>query len=271
MRRSLPVLAGLGAALAFLPRAWTGAWGAFLLAFGVLAAPIFADRVPHAMKGLAAGAWIVTAVIVGVTAQGALYELGVTTSAAEARKLGLGPGGLQFALPELRLLGAGAFVAGFLALVFAAFAVMFAFLLSAEGATLPTIGVVVAAARKGEGWAIWIAALGLLCAWTLAQLLARLALFKPATIARATLVSIDARSLTQGVFWPLVLGLIPVFAPVAAMAAWEHGMLGESFVMPVSSRAYTLIRAAFLSLVWLPFGVGFLSYAYNRLEYRPRG
>ena len=32
-----------------------------------------------------------------------------------------------------------------------------------------------------------------------------------------------------------------------------------------------MIRAAFLSLVWLPFGVGFLSYAYNRLEYRPRG
>ena len=197
MKRSLPVLAGLGAASAFLPRAWTGAWGALLLAFAVLAAPIFADRVPHPMKGLAAGSWMVMAVIVGLVAQGALYRLGVTTSAAEARRLGLRSGGLQFALPELRLLGAGVLVAGFLALVFAAFVVMFAFLLSAEGATLPTVDAVIAAAGKGEGWAIWLAALGLLCAWTLVQLLVRLALFKPATIARATLVSIDALSLTQ--------------------------------------------------------------------------
>ena len=270
MRRSLPVLAGLGAASAFLPRAWMSAWGALVLAFLVAAAPAFADHVSEKSRDLATAVWIVAAAITGLVAQGALYRLGVTKSAAEARTLGLGLGGLQFGLPELRLLGAGVFVALFLALVIAAFALVFAFLLSAEGAGLPTVDEVVTAAAKGEGWAIWLAAPGALCTWTLSQLLVRLSLFKAATVARETLVSVDALSLAQGAFWPLLAGLSVVLAPLALIGAWEHGLVA-GFVMPMPSGTYILIRAAVLSLVWLPFAVGFLSYAYNRLEYRPRG
>ena len=68
-----------------------------------------------------------------------------------------------------------------------------------------------------------------------------------------TVVSVDALSLTEGAFWPLLTGLILVLAPVAAIGAWEHGLIGAGIVMPVSSKVYTLVRAAFLSLVWLPF------------------
>ena len=271
MKRSLPVLAGLGAASAFLPRAWMGAWGALLLAFVLMAAPAFADHLPDKSKDFAAAGWMVATAVVGLVAQGALYRIGVTASPAEARKLGLGLGGLQFGLPELRLLGASVFVSVFLALIAGAFVLVLAFVLTAERAGLPSLCEVVSGVRKGQGWAIWLAVIGLIAAWTLVQVSVRVSLFKPATVARGRLVSVDALALSHGAFWPLFMGLVVVLAPVALLGAWQHGLFGPGMVMPISSKAYAVARAAFLSLVELPFGIGFLSYAYNRLEYRPKG
>jgi hypothetical protein len=267
----LPVLAGLRSAAAFLPRAWAGAWGALLLAFAVLAAPAFTDLIAHEHLRWIRAAWALAAVAAWLMVEGALFRIGVSRTAEAAQRLGLGIGGLQFGATELRLFAGTGLVGGFLAVVLGAVAVAFAFLLSAEDAGLPGLDELLRAVEAGEGWAWGIAGLGLLAAWTMVSLMVRLSLFKPATVARGAVVSLDAMSVTQGAFWPLLAGILVTAAPPALLTGWERGFIASGFVMPIPSTVYALVRAAFLVALALPFAFGFLSYAYDRLEYRPRG
>lgn len=100
----------LSAAARALPRLWRGACGAIVLA-----------AVVWSLKPLAAGPagliWAACALTSTLVLAGALARIAITDDLAEARRLGLGPVGLQFGRPEVRLLGAGLLCAIFLAMI----------------------------------------------------------------------------------------------------------------------------------------------------------
>jgi hypothetical protein len=264
MKRSLPLGPAVGSALTFVPRAWVNAWGALVLMAGVLAAPAWLPELDPGLRPWIRGLVPLLALLVGLMTDGALYRLGTAPTAAEARRNGLGLGGLQFGRPELRLLGAGVVAGLFIALVAAGLALVLIFIANATGFVFAPVEYRCChGGRPGWGPAILL----LLALWVLAQLAVRLSLYKAATVGRGRMVSLDSLSLAQGAFLPLLAGLILVSLPTAALMAWEHGLFGAGFVMPFGSTAYAALRAAFLSLVQIPLAAGFLSYVYNKLEY----
>jgi hypothetical protein len=276
MKRSLPVGPALMAAAKGLPKAWVNAWGVLLLSAAVVAAPPFATALPSAARVWAAVPWLLVTGVVGLMLRGALYRLGVTASTAEARRLGLGLGGVQFGRPELRILGAGLLVALFVGLVLLGLGVVFVFGLTLTGvkdAADLAPAAVIAAATRGEGWAIALSVLAAASVWIIAQLGVRLSLFGAATVGRGRMVSLDALSLAQGVFWSLLVGLVAVMTPTLVFAAWRAGLIGgapaalPAIGMLNGSRVYAVIRALGLTFVQAPLAIAFLSYAYNRLEY----
>jgi hypothetical protein len=171
----------------------------------------------------------------------------------------------------LRVLAAGVFVALFLGAVAMALGLVFAFVLTAEGAHGLDPAGTWRAALVGDPRAVILCGLVVAGGWVLLQLAVRLSLFRAATIARGRIVSIGALSLAQGAFWSLFAGLIIVLLPSFLLGAWEGGLIGQGMVMPMSSMAYGIARAVFLAVVQLPLAIGFLSYAYNRLEYGRQG
>ncbi len=268
MKRSLPLGSALGGAVAFLPRAWANAWGVLILAAVLLAAPAWAHQLPHLAK-----VWIhiplaIGGLAVGLALRGALYRLGTSSSVAEARRAGLGIGGLQFGWPELRMFAAAILVALFLAVAALGLGLVFAFILNVEGIKGFDPAATLHAAQGGEAGAIVLCGVAAASAWIILQLAVRLSLFRAATVARGRIVSIGAMSLAQGAFWRLFLGLVVVMIPSLVLGAWEGGLLAPGWVMPMSSRVYAVARAVFLAGVQVPLVIGFLSYAYNRLEYR---
>jgi hypothetical protein len=258
----------LGGAVSFLPKAWLNAWGALLLAAAVAAAPAWCGQVPVAMRPWACGGWVFAAALIGLVVQGALYRLGTSPSVADARRRGLGIGGIQFGMPELRLLAAGAMAGLFLAVIAGGLALVFVFVLAALGLSFPNACALIRSALNGDGEAVLLAVMAAAFAWVLVQLAVRLSLFKAATVGRGRIASLDSMSLVQGAFWRLLAGLIAVFLPAAAFVAWRMGLFGHALTMTLDSKAWALIHAGFLTLVQLPLAIGFLSYAYNRLEYR---
>src|SRR5262245_61249256 len=115
MTRSLPLGAALGRATVFVPRAVAGAWGVLLLLAAVMTSPLWLPAT--ALGARLAPIVAIVGLVAALSMEGALYRLGVTTDAAQARRLGLGFAGLQFGRAELRLLAAGVLVALFMAVV----------------------------------------------------------------------------------------------------------------------------------------------------------
>ncbi len=254
MKRSLPLAASLGAAAAFVPRAFVGAPGALVLFFAVLAFPAYG-------ASLGLGAWsnflaAFLALVVGLAAQGALYRIGVSEDAKAARALGLGPLGLQFSAAELRLLAAAVLVGLFLGLVLIALGLLLAVIAGALGVSLDASEGLVAR----DPWrAQAIVVLGLLALWVFLQLSIRLSLYKAATVARRRVVSLDALGLSEHNFWRLLCGMVVTLLPAVALAAWRSG--APAGVLP------GVVSAAVVAFVQTPLSIGFLSEAYKRLEY----
>ena len=101
-----------------LARAWAGAWGAMVVAGAVWLI------VPLAPTGAASWIAALLAAVATLTLAGALARLAVSDGLAGARGLGLGVGGLQFGRPELRLGGALALCAVFLAMILSVLALV---------------------------------------------------------------------------------------------------------------------------------------------------
>jgi hypothetical protein len=262
MTRSLPVGAALGRAIAFVPRAVAGAWGVLLLLAAIMAAPAL---LPATEQGARLAPLLALAgLVVGLAAEGALYRLGVTAEAAQARRLGLGFAGLQFGRAELRLAGAGVLIALFLAVVVLAAGLVLVFVANAVGLSEPAWPRDLSAASlRVLSWrTALLGGLALAAVWMLVQLSIRLALYKAATVARGRIVSLDALGLSERNFWRLLAGLLIATAPTWALVAWR--VWGPS---GAASPALVVVQAAVLAFVQAPLGAGFLSEAYRRLEY----
>lgn len=233
-------------------RAGRDAWGVILLGAVVWGAGPFA---PDSARW----PWIFAALIVTLVSTGALGRGIVADDRSGARRLGLGPVGLQFGRPELRLLGAGLLCAIFLTLILCVVALVL----------LATFGIACLNAEAirlrnwtavGPAWKLGLLALmtvGMLCAVVL--LAARLFLFIPATVARRHMVSLQSIALSRGVVGPLAGGLSLTAAPVAVLlvatgAGWIDG------------AGAWITWAAIINVIQGPLTLGYLGAAYHRLE-----
>lgn len=240
-------------AFAFLPRAWAGAWGV-LIAFGAvlgLAAPLHASAGPASLPTLAA--WIAAVGLLKVATYGALLRLAVF--GRDARREGLGIGGLQFGRPELRMLGGSALVALFMAVVAVGLFVAVVLITAAAGGET---GV-------PEGAAAWVVrGVQIGAGLVLFVLYVRLSLFAPATVGRRRVVSLDALALAQGSFWTLLIGLVVCTLPTplagAAVSPWVHGD-------PERAVLAAALLSGVLAFVQAPLAAGFLGAVYTRKEY----
>ena len=235
-----------------LPRMWRGAWGAILLAAVVWSAqPLF--------FGVVGLAWAPFALVATLILAGALSRIAITDDLAGARRLGLGPAGLQFKRAELRLLGAGLLCAVFMAMILSVVALVL----------LAVFGMAELNARAIElrQWSavgpVWkLVLLGLTTVFALFAVVAfavRLSLFAPATVGRGHVVSLHSMTIARGAFWPLLAGLIVTGAPkVGLVLAWGAGLL--------SGDLGWVVWTAVLIAVQAPLTLAFVGAAYRQLD-----
>lgn len=263
MVRRAPLWPCLREAVAFVPKAWAGAWGALLMLAFVSAAPILSGQrtvsleqtIDYGSLTALVAVWPFVFIAASTIASGALYRLGVF--GRDARSEGLGIGGLQFGKPELRLLGGGALVVLFLVIVAVGLFVAVAILTTAAS------GEDVSPSAASAVQAINVAALLIL-----AVLYVRLSLYAPAVVGRRRVVSLDSLALAQGAFWTLLIGIVACLLPTALVA----GGLGLAPVPDTPLAAFVTLNgvAALIVFVQAPLLTGFLSAAYKHLEYVDR-
>lgn len=252
--RRLNLRAALGATARAMPRLWLGAGGALVMAVAAWAAPSFEGV--HSFRS-----WIVgAAVTLTLVAVGALARLSISDDVKAARALGLGPLGLQFRWPELRLVGAALLCLIFLTMIIAMLGLV---VLAIAGVAELDVAAIQARdwAAVGPAWKLGVLAVVGLGALLLPLLLAvRLSLFVPATLGRRQMVSLNSMGIAYGSFWQILGGLIVTSAPLIVLPALQgtgalDGVLGG------------VLTAALLIGIQLPLTLGFLGTAYRRLEY----
>lgn len=234
-------------------RAGGDGWAAILLGVIVWSAWPFTSSATRWALGVAT-------LIATLVATGALARRSVAEDGQAARLSGLGPAGLQFGKPELRLLGAGLLCAVFLTLILCVVALVLLAAFGIAGLDAEAIRLRNWAA-VGPAWKLGVLALmtiGTFCA--VIVLAARLVLFIPATIARGHMVSLHSIAMLRGVVGPLVAGLVATAMPVLLLlmvtgAGWIGG------------AGAWIAWAAVLNLVQGPLTLGFLGAAFRRLEH----
>ncbi|MFN3878735.1 MAG: hypothetical protein ACK4MH_10200 [Brevundimonas sp.] len=237
-----------------LPRLWRGAWGAILLAVVVWSAKAWA-------VGVGGLIWAPFGLVATLVLAGALGRIAITEDLPQARRLGLGPAGLQFGRPELRLLGAGLLCAVFLAMILSVVALALLALfgmaeLNAQAIALRQWSAV------GPVWKLALLALVTVFAlFAVVAFTVRLSLFAPATIGRGHMVSLQSMSIARGAFWPLLVGLIVMSAPkIGLVLLWGAGLL--------SGTAGWVVFAVVLAGVQFPLSMALVGRAYRQLESR---
>ncbi|WP_299175962.1 hypothetical protein [uncultured Brevundimonas sp.] len=251
--RHLRLGQALSAAFAGLPRAWRGAWGAILACAVVWGG---ADLAPPG-SGLVAAA---VGLIAGLVLVGAVTRVAVTGDLETARRLGLGPAGLQFGLPELQLLGAALLCAVFMAMILSVVALLLLAVFGMAGLDAEAI--------NQRNWAavgpVWklvlLAVVTAFAFYGILVMIVRLSLFAPATLGRGHMVSLNSMGIAQGSFWPLLGGLAVVGLPGLALAAL-------TVAGPLGGRVGCLVWAVVFAAVLAPLALSFLGAAYRGLEY----
>ncbi len=194
----------------------------------------------------------------------------------------MGAGGLQWALPELRLLS----VVGLMLVVVAIFTCLVLLLGVILAVTLLTSGAIqpisklatpeeVAAALTPQAGAAF-SAFFFACTVGLAYVFARLSLAMPATISRGAVAVFQTWVLTKGQAWrifgAIVLSNAPSIAASLLLAALLSLMIGPAGVGKlsiVSALPLALIGGAVTGFVQIPINVGLVAFLYRGL--RPAG
>ena len=257
--RRLDLTAALREAVRTIPRVWRGAWGVLVLAAAVGLLPLL---VP--VSGVGHWAQVVVFALILLMALGALTRIGVTEELSYARMLGLGPGGLQFGKPELRLVAAFLLCAIFMALILVVLALV---LLAAFGTA--DLDVAVIRDRSwlshpgllGPPWKLALLALVTGVALAVPLLLfVRLSLFAQATLGRGHAVSLNTMGIVHGSFWPLLAGIMITELPKLVLAV--VGLAGL-----LRGDALWMVWVVMLALVQAPLTAGLFGAAYRQLEY----
>jgi hypothetical protein len=216
---------------------------------------------------LVCGGFALLVIVLKLMTQGALYRAAVFGK--DARKEGLGPLGLQFGAPELRLLASAVIIALFYLIVLLAIFIVFAVAFNSSGLagdepnTLRALRTVF---RRHQG-ADWVFIVYLAAAHLFLIFLGiRFSLAHVATVARKKIVALNALGLASGNVFKLFCGLVLFGLPlVLSMAVVFH------HVMPSLPRGLPRLLVhsgllAFAVFVFLPLLAGFLSSAYKQIS-----
>ncbi|WP_288759042.1 hypothetical protein [uncultured Brevundimonas sp.] len=231
-----------------LVRGWREAPGAVVLS------ALAWSAWPFLPTGVAA----VAAALCTLVLTGALARIAVSSDAAGARTLGLGPAGLQFGATEMRLLAGFALCGVFMAMILSVAALALLALYGLAGLDAEAIR-----ARDWAGvGAPWklalLGAITVAALYAVVALAARLSLFVPATAAEGRIVSLQVMGLTKRGFWPLLGGVIVTAAPkLALVVGWGLGVL--------RGEAGWIVWAVVVNGVQAPLTLAFLGAAYRRL------
>ena len=266
----------VSAAFAFLPAGVAAGFGPMLVLWGLLS---FGHTVVlHFVHGggvlvhddcnlLVCGGFALLVVALKLMTQGALYRAAVFGK--EARKEGLGPLGLQFGAPELRLLASAVLIALFCAAILAAIFVVFAVAFNSSGLagdepnTLKALNTVFCR-HQGADWVfiVYLVAAHLF----LIFLGIRFSLAQAATVAQKKIVALNALGLASGNVFKLLCGIVLFALPLLlAMAVVVHHL------MPSLPRglprliAHSGLLAVAIFLI-APLLAGFLSSAYKQIS-----
>ena len=242
----------LRAAVAGLRRCWNEAWGAILLGAVVWSAR---NMLP---PGMLSAVWTVPAAIATLILVGALARVSISSDAASAKRLGLGPGGIQVRMAEGRLFGAFLLCAVFMAMILSVAALVLLAVFGMAGLDAEAIRLRDWAA-VGPGWKLFLLALlTLLCLFAVIALAARLSMFAPATVGRGHMTSLTAISIVRGQFWPFLVGLIVTAAPTLCLLLFGLGRTGGA--------AGWAIWAIVISGLQAPLTLSYLGAVYRRLD-----
>jgi hypothetical protein len=263
---SLP--AGVGAAIAPL----LGLWG--LTSFGHTIVFHFIHGggllIEDDCNLLVCGGFALAVLVLKLMAQGAIYRVAVFGK--DARKEGLGPLGLQFGAPELRLLGTGILIGLFFLVVALAVFIVFAVAFNSSGLAgheHNTLKALFAVFGRHEG-ADWIFILYVIAAWIFLFFLAvRFSLAPVATIAQKKIVALNALGLSSGnvakLFFGMVLFALPLM--LVSIFVFHHVMPGLTRAGTVSPRliVHAVLQAIAIFAIF-PLLAGFLSSAYKQIS-----
>lgn len=233
-----------------LPEMWRGA-GPVLLATALL---FTASR---DVPGLAGVGLTVLAAMAGLAAFGARTRIGLLGLDA-ARAQGLGWGGFQFRLLDLRLLGATALVGLFMTIILSIVVLAALALFGAAGLNAQAISDG-DWARVGPIWKLALLAGIALLLLALPTIMAvRISLYAQATLAWGRMTSLAATGVTNGAMFGLLLGLLACAAPTLVWLALL-ATIGGSGVWAWA------VTAILLALVQAPLTAGFLGRAWRAL------
>ncbi len=253
-----------------LPAAWGGAWLALILLW---VAGSFGQFLPF---GFCVNMFIaaLALVVAKLMAQGALYRTALFGRTAKAE--GLGFGGLQFAMPELRLFTAALIVGVFYVLIAATIFIVFAVAFNASGMaggydnTLAAVRAMLLR-HAGADW-VFIGYIAAACIF-LIFLGIKFSLMHAATIAERRIVTLNALGLSSGNVGKLFLGLVVLAVPFMAIMAvavrhlHSHLMLavaGDFDMLTPRFLIHAALHAVAVFLI-LPLATGFLSSAYRQI------
>ncbi|NBB50910.1 hypothetical protein GVN24_21750 [Rhizobium sp. CRIBSB] len=251
-KRRLDPVAALHAGVAGIGVAWSGAWAVLTLLSLLIVAPLLVPVTPVFELGLG-----LVLTLTGIIAAGALFRIAVLGTVGEARRGGLGAGGLQFGLTEMRIVWGGLLNLIFLSMVLVVLCLV----------TLAVFGIagLDVAAIQARNWPAvgpeWkLAALALISLVVIlipVLLITRLSLWAPASVGRARTVSLNSMGIAHGAFLPLLLLWLVIGSLAAGVGAM--GNLGQL-------AGYVLV-AMLVPWILAPFSAGVLSSAYRQLEY----
>ena len=274
-RPSFSVTKALSAAVASLPAAWGGAWLVLLLLWGTA---VYAPIMLHGWHmGWHALLVMVALGILKLMTTGALYRIALFGK--DAKKEGLGIGGLQLAWPELRLVAAGIIVGLFVLVIIAAILIVFAmaFNMSGMGARYDnTLLALRAVFTEHDTLGDWIV-IGYLVAACLfmAFVSLKFSLLHAANIAEHRLVTLNALGLSTGQVGKLFVGILALMLPFLAIVAGLHHLFGAEIrladAMPypwMNQRMGLALHGGLLVLnigVLTPLLAGFFASAYRQI------
>lgn len=274
-RSSFSLTKALSEAVGGLPAAWSGAWAALLLLWAVgTFGPLAAFHHHHAP--LVAGAVGLVSGVLKVMMIGALYRIALFGKTAKAE--GLGFGGLQLAMPELRLVVANIVASLFILVVFAAVFIVFAMGLSMSGIAGDgnSLGAVRLAFCRHRSVGDWVLIGYVLASAALLIFVAlKFTLLHAANIAQRRLVTLNALGLSSGQVGKLFAGLLIVVLPfvIVAVGVMHHfaPQIRLAHAMPypwMGQRMHILLHGGMMLLgiaVLAPVLIGFFASAYRQI------
>jgi hypothetical protein len=262
-RPSFSLGRALSAAFASLPAAWAGAWGILILWWAVIT--FLPQSQSLGVPATVTGPISLLLTLIGqYVAYGALYRIALF--GREARKEGLGIGGLQLGWPELRLFLAELIVGLFMVLILSAIIVVFAIafntagMAEGHGDTFEALHFMFLR-HSGKDW-IFIGYL--IAAWVFLIFVSlKFSLMGAANVAGRRLVTLNALGLSSGNVGKLFIGFILLIAPFTLFAiAVVIGLAGGG--MHGYNIAHYVLLTVMVFLL-MPLMIGFLSSAYGQI------